>query len=114
MSWKFTNWHTTHTKRRDKWDRIALIVVVAGLLLILGRYPLYIKLAAGAPVALLCGWLFRRLVVGGAKGAIIAAGAKSAYALAATESVPKFSSDATAANNDYNNAVGACHAKYGN
>jgi lysylphosphatidylglycerol synthetase-like protein (DUF2156 family) len=49
MSWKFTNWYTTHTKRRDKWDRIALIVVVAGLLLSLGRYPLYIKLAVGTP-----------------------------------------------------------------
>jgi hypothetical protein len=61
MAWQFTTWYAAHPTRRDKWDRSALIVVVAALILILGRYPLYIELAVGAPVALLCGWLFRRL-----------------------------------------------------
>jgi lysylphosphatidylglycerol synthetase-like protein (DUF2156 family) len=61
MSWQFTKWYTAQRNRRDKWDRITLIVVVAALILALARYPLYIELAVGAPVALLCGWLFRRL-----------------------------------------------------
>lgn len=61
MSWQFTKRYAAHRTRRDKWDRIMLIVVVAALILILGRYPLYIELAVGLPVALLFGWLFRRL-----------------------------------------------------
>ena len=61
MSWKFTKWYTAHSKGRDKWDRIALIVVVAALIFILRKYPLYVELAVGTPVALLLGWLFRRL-----------------------------------------------------
>jgi RHS repeat-associated protein len=51
---------------------------------------------------------------GGTKGGIVSAGIRSGYALAKTESVPKFFSDATSATNDYNKAVTACHAKYGN
>jgi uncharacterized membrane protein len=61
MSWQFTKWYTAQLKRRDKWDRMALIIVVVALMLILERYPLYIELAVGLPVALLFGWLFRRL-----------------------------------------------------
>jgi uncharacterized membrane protein YwaF len=61
MSWQFTKWNAAHRVPRDKWDHITLIVVVAALMFVLGRYPLYIELAVGLPVALLLGWLFRRL-----------------------------------------------------
>jgi hypothetical protein len=60
MSWKFTKWYAAHRVRRDRWDHITLIVLVAAGVLILERYPLYVKLAIGLPVALLVGWLLGR------------------------------------------------------
>jgi uncharacterized membrane protein YwaF len=61
MRERVTKWNAAHRVPRDKWDHITLIVVVAALMFVLGRYPLYIELAVGLPVALLLGWLFRRL-----------------------------------------------------
>jgi Mg2+/citrate symporter len=60
MGWQFAKWYAAHRMRRDKWDHITLIVVVAAGVLILGRYPLYIMLAIGLPVALFVGWLLGR------------------------------------------------------
>ncbi len=61
------------------------------------------------------------VAIGSKKGAgpiasanIITAGIRSGHALAKTESVPQFLKDASTATNDYNKAVAACHAKYGN
>jgi hypothetical protein len=47
------------TAPRDKWEHITLFVVVAAVILILGRYPFYIILAGSVPVAVLAGWLLR-------------------------------------------------------
>lgn len=60
MSWQFRKWYAVHRVPHDKWEHIALFVVVAAGILILGRYPLYIMLAGGIPVAVLVGWLLAR------------------------------------------------------
>ena len=62
MSWKVIRWYAAHRVPRDKWDHITLIVFVAAVILILGRYPFYIMLALSLPFAVLVGWLrYRRI-----------------------------------------------------
>jgi hypothetical protein len=55
MSWQIIKWYKAHRVRRDEWDRIMLIVVVAALILILGRYPLYIRARSGPAFRRACG-----------------------------------------------------------
>jgi uncharacterized membrane protein len=62
MSWQFTKWYAAHRVPRDKWDHITLIVFVAAVILILGRYPLHIILAVSSPFAVLLGWLRYRKI----------------------------------------------------
>ena len=51
-----------HRVPRDKWDRITLIVFVAAVILLLGRYPFYTVLAVSLPFAVLLGWLRYRKI----------------------------------------------------
>jgi uncharacterized membrane protein len=60
MGWQFTKWYAVRRVRFDNWERLTLFVVIAAIIFILGRYPFYIILAGGLPLAVLAGWLLRR------------------------------------------------------
>ena len=63
MGWQFTTftkWYAAHRSPRDKWDRIVAVVFGAVGIIVLERYPLYIMLAVGLPLAALVGWLLHR------------------------------------------------------
>ncbi|GEM_PF-3876867 len=62
MNSQLTRWYAAHRPRRDKWDRIALIIFVTAVILIVGRYPFYITLAVSLPFAVLLGRLRYRKI----------------------------------------------------